>query len=176
MHANRLIATWDDRCAGCVSEQTSGGLRAVGKCKCGFYAGSGPPNDPGTCDVSLMTFSDAIVETNEAFCTKQAAGNYQLTMVTSGEIRLYDAECLHVATFDINALPDDCSAPLKLHYFEGRDILVTEYNPGPEGLFPGFRFDWDGRSYGMGDAWCDICLFEEGGSGVEGCKCGFYVG
>lgn len=178
----------EGKCGGCKEELDGTGLRSVGQCKCGFFVGSGPIDDPGTC-VVLNAQSEPYdyAETDEAVCTPQADGNYQLTTETNAPtISLFDKDCHRQAVFRPDILGSDCRLPYRIEYFDGMDIMVTKLDADTgSGSFngdgaPAFTFEFNGRSYGSRDDWCGGCAETksgiDNGTGEQACRCGFYVG
>lgn len=169
----------DDRCGGCFKELDDGGLRGVGSCKCGFYAGSGPVDDPGSCALTNFDQGSGQQILDESKCTQQAAGNVQLAYSPSPPlVYLYDAECRELAYYRLDQAPDDCGLPYTIEYFgQDKPIVITELQDSVDD--PKIKFDFNGRSFGMEDPWRVGCVISEMSPELGNkaqCKCGFYIG
>jgi len=150
-------------------------------CKCGFFVGSGPVEDPGTCVLKNQRSESSAEKYAQDLdlCTQQAEGNFQLSFSPEPPlIHLYDSACREVAWYRPDLAPMDCGVPFKIDYFgDDKPIVITEMVDSVADT--AFTFELNGRSYGMEDEWCGGCntetISESLGEQTQ-CKCGFYVG
>ncbi|KAK5674070.1 hypothetical protein LTS10_013165 [Elasticomyces elasticus] len=117
------------------------------------------------------------VPTPTAHFWSEASAIGCLRNAASGDLFIFDPQCVPVAAYGLDGEGNECGIPYELDYIEGKPLVVKHIDWGVGGAF--YSFDFDGKNYNSGHAECGGCnsyCTDLGLRPVVQCPCGFYVG